>query len=315
MKILEVVVPVFFFIILGYILKRKNVITDGGVAVMKNLAINVFLPAAAFHVLIHGTFTKNSLVLIGTEIVILFAAYGAGFVYKNLFDRKIAGYVPLAVTTFEGGLFGWSMISILVGSDRLFYIIPMDMINGIFCFTILATNLKILAGQRGSAAETARAIFLNPVILAVAAGTVGCALGWGKMIDSSGYAGVYRKLFQWLREPLIPIVLLCVGSGLVFEKDILARGIKLVACRFCIMSVLCILTLLFLSKTVGLFPALTVSLLTYFFIPPSFLLPMYSNDREVVEFLSGFLSLQIIVSVMIFAILSVLMHSGIFGLV
>ncbi len=313
MRIFEIVVPVFFLIILGYVLKRKNIITDSGIATMKNIAVNVFLPAVAFHVLIHGTFTRSSFILIGTEICVLFLAYGSGFFCKRLFDGKVAGYVPFAVTTFEGGMFGWAMVSILVGSENLFYIIPMDMMNGIFCFTIMATGLKMLAGSKMTASETVKSIFTSPVVLAVIAGFIGCAIHLGDMIDSSAFGAIYAKCIGWLTEPLTPAILLCIGSGLVFDRTILAKGIKLVACRFCTMAVLCGLVLLFLSRMIGLFPVLTVSIIMYFFIPSSFLLPMYTNEKESVEFTSGYLSLQIIVSLVMFTIVSVLSQSGVFG--
>ncbi len=228
MRILEIVVPVFFLIALGYVLKRKKIISDSGIASIKNIAVNVFLPAIAFNVLINGKFGKSSLVLIGTEIVVLFAAYGAGFFCKRFFDRSVQGYVPLAVTTFEGGMFGWAMISILVGAENLFYIIPMDMMNGIFCFTIMATSLKILAGSKMTIGETVKSFFTSPLILAVIAGFIGCAFQLGTKINDSAFSEVYRQCIRWLTEPLSPVILLCIGSGLEFNRRIFAKGIKLV---------------------------------------------------------------------------------------
>ena len=140
-RILEIIVPVFLLIFAGYVLKRKNVITEQDSATLKNVAVNLFLPPLAFNVLIHGDFSKNALVMMALGIVILFLAYIAGLLLKPLFDKNISGYVPLSVTTFEGGMFGWAMIAILVGENNLFYIVPMDIMNGIFCFSFMAASL------------------------------------------------------------------------------------------------------------------------------------------------------------------------------
>jgi predicted permease len=313
MKILEIIIPVLLLIWIGWILKRKNIVTDSGIATLKNIAVNVFLPVVAFNVLINGTFTKSSFVLICVEVVVLFVAFGCGFLYKPLFDENVRGYVPYAITTFEGGMFGWAMVSILVGAQNLFYIIPMDMINGIFCFTIMTAGLKMLAGTKMSMGESIKSFFMSPLIIAVILGFIGCFMQLGAAINASPFANAYNTTVGWLSQPLAPVILICIGSGLVFDKNILKKGIKLVFFRYLTMAVLCALTLFFLAEYVGLFPVLTVSILMYFFIPTSFLLPMFTNDKESVEFTSGYLSLQIMVSLAVFIVISILTQSGFFG--
>ena len=138
MTILETVIPVFLMIFLGKFLKSKNIISDSGISCIKSISTNVFLPVMAFDTLIHGSFSLDSLLLIGLEIFILFTAFGLGFLFKRFFDPSINGYVPYAMTTYEGGLFGWALIAILVGhkSEAMFSIVSMDIFSGIFCFTV-----------------------------------------------------------------------------------------------------------------------------------------------------------------------------------
>lgn len=299
-RILEIIVPVFLLIFAGYVLKRKNVITEQDSATLKNVAVNLFLPPLAFNVLIHGDFSKNALVMMALGIVILFLAYIAGLLLKPLFDKNISGYVPLSVTTFEGGMFGWAMIAILVGENNLFYIVPMDIMNGIFCFSFMAASLKMLSGDKLTGKQIAKSICTNPLIIAVVLGFVGCAFKLGKIIDSSPYAALYAKCILWFTSPLTPVILLTIGAGLVLDAKVLSKGIRLVACRFVVMAVLCTLTLLVLPFFITLTPVLRLSLITYFFVPPSFILPMYTKSKESIEFTSGFLSLQIIVSLIIY---------------
>ena len=148
MTILETIIPVFLMIALGKFLKGKGILSDNGIASIKNLSVNVFLPVMAFDTLIHGNFSVNNLLLIGLELFVLFGAFGLGFLLKRFFDPELSGYVPFAMTTYEGGLFGWSLIAILVGSRNMDAIVSMDIFSGIFCFTVMATGLKFLAGQK-----------------------------------------------------------------------------------------------------------------------------------------------------------------------
>ena len=307
MTILETVIPVFLMIFLGKFLKSKNIISDSGISCIKSISTNVFLPVMAFDTLIHGSFSLDSLLLIGLEIFILFTAFGLGFLFKRFFDPSINGYVPYAMTTYEGGLFGWALIAILVGhkSEAMFSIVSMDIFSGIFCFTVMATGLKFLAGQQMSKKEIFISIITNPLIIAVILGFIGAAFNLGEIIDNSKAANLYTKTVNMFIQPLSPMILICIGSGLVFDWNVLKKGLKLAFLRYGIQIILCLITLLLISLTVGLSPELRVALLVYFFVPTSFLLSMYANDKEAIEFTSGYLSLQIIISLIIYSAISI----------
>ena len=308
MTILETIIPVFLMIALGKFLSAKKILSEEGIRSIKALATNVFLPVMAFDTLIHGSFSSDSLILIFLEISILAAGFFLGFLIKGFFDSDINGYVPYAMTTYEGGLFGWALISILVGqkSDAMFNIVSMDIFSGIFCFTIMATGLKLLAGQKMTKKEVSLSIITSPMIIATALGFLGAGFHLGEKIDASQFSAIYSKTTSFFIQPLSPIILICIGSGLVFDFNILKKGFKLAAFRYAIQLILCILVLIVISLTIGLTRPFKFALLVYFFVPTSFLLSMYATDKKAVEFTSGYLSFQIIISLIIFSILSII---------
>jgi len=306
MIILETIIPVFLLIALGYILKRTGLFTDEGISVIKKLCCNVLLPVLAFDSLIHGSYSKDSLLLIGMELFMLFSAFGIGFLFKPLFDEKVRGYVPYAITTYEGGLFGWALISIVVGKENLYYIVSMDIFSGVFVFTIMATGLKMLCGEKLTGKEVAFSICTNPVVIATVLGFTGAAFGLGELIDNSACAGLYAKVTGFFTQPMSSLILLCIGSGLVFDWSVLKKGLKLAGLRYAVQIVLCVLVLFIISKTVGLNDVLKKSLLIYFFVPTSFVLNMYANEKETIEFTSAALSLEILISLLIFTIITII---------
>ena len=308
MTILETIIPVFLMIALGKFLSAKGLLSESGIRSIKSLATNVFLPVMAFDTLIHGSFSADSIILITLEIFILAAGFALGFPMKRFFDSDINGYVPYAMTTYEGGLFGWALISILVGqkSEAMFNIVSMDIFSGIFCFTIMATGLKLLAGQKMTGKETALSIITSPMIIATALGFIGAAFHLGERIDGSQFSTLYTKVTNFFIQPLSPMILICIGSGLVFDINVLKKGFKLAAFRYALQLVLCIIVLAVISATVGLDRSFKFALLVYFFVPTSFLLSMYATDKKAMEFTSGYLSFQIIISLVIFSILSVI---------
>jgi malate permease and related proteins len=315
MHILETIVPVFLLIGLGVFLRKKELLTASGISSLKKLLINILLPVTAFNVLINGNITRESFLLIAIMIVILFAAWGIGHLYARFFDERIRGYVPLIMTTFEGGMIGWSLVSIIVGTQNLFLIIPMDVINGVFGFTFMATNLKILAGSKMTAKETANSIIKNPLIIAVILGFAGSAFHLGSRINNSIFSGTYNRCITYLTGPISPLMLICIGFGLTFNKKAFSLGIKVTALRYLTIGILASAALFILYRIHIPSPTLLVALLTYFSVPTSFLLQMYTDDKDVTEFTSSVLSLEILVSLLIFSILSVLVQTGFFGAV
>ncbi|MCR4579266.1 MAG: hypothetical protein K5681_02845 [Treponema sp.] len=311
MTILETILPVFLMIALGKFLSAKKVVSEEGIHSIKALSTNVLLPVMAFDTLIHGSFSSDSIILIALEIAILAIGFAAGFPLKRFFDSDINGYVPYATTTYEGGLFGWALISILVGqkSEAMFNIVSMDIFSGIFCFTIMATGLKLLAGQKMTGKETVISIITSPMIIATALGFIGAAFHLGEKIDASKYASLYTKVTNFFIQPLSPMILICIGSGLVFDLSVLKKGFKLAAFRYALQLILCVLVLLVIAHTVGLTRPFKFALLVYFFVPTSFLLSMYATEKKAMEFTSGYLSFQIIISLVIFSVLSIIYNN------
>lgn len=303
MAIIETIIPVFIFIALGKFLTVKKLLSESGIACIKSMCVNVFLPVMAFDALIHGTYSKDSIILIALEFFALFTAWGVGFFLRRFFDKSIAGYVPYAMCTYEGGLFGWALIGLLVGQENMYYIVSMDIFSGVFGFTVMATGLKMLEGERLTKKEITLSIVKNPLIISVVLGFLGAALGWGNAIDNSAWAGLYTKTTNWFTQPLSPLILISIGSGLVFDKDILKKGIKMAGIRYLVQIVVAVIVLAVIYYAVGLSWVLKFTLLMYFFCPTSFLISMYSQKKEAVEVTSAMLSVQILVALLVFTVL------------
>lgn len=292
-------------IFLGKFLKSKNILSDNAIAGIKDLCVSVFLPAIAFDTLIHGTYSSDSIIFIVLEIIVLAVSFLIGFPLKRFFDKDLQGYVPYALPTYEGGLFGWALIAILVGQSNLFTIITMDMISAIFCFTILSTGLKLLSGVKMTRNQIIRSIATSPMIITVIIGSIGAAFNLGEIIDNSQFAGLYEKVSDFLIQPLNPLILLSIGAGLSFDWKVLSKALKLVIIRFSTQIILCAFVMFTISCTVGLTPVMKVSLPMYFMCPTSFLFAMYAKEKKAIEFTSGFLSMEIVITLVCFSALSI----------
>ena len=126
----------------------------------------------------------------------------------------------------------------------------------------------------------------------------------GEKIDNSNLASTYNRIISFLTEPLSPMILIFIGAELEFEIDIFKKAIKLFFVRFATMVVLISLTLFVMSKIITVNSILIKSMIIYFLSPSPFILLMYTNDEKINKFISGFLSLQIIMSLIFCVIIS-----------
>ncbi|WP_407397212.1 AEC family transporter [Treponema sp.] len=306
MTILQTIIPVFLIIALGKILSAKKILSDVGISNIKNLCVTVLLPVMAFDALIHGTYSRDSILLILLEFFMLFSAWGVGFALKRFFDISIRDYIPYCLTTYEGGLFGWALISILVGPDNLYYIVSMDIFSGVFGFTVMYIGYKLINGEKPSKKEIVLSIAKNPLIISVILGFGGAFLGLGKIIDQSEFAGLYNKIITMFTAPLTSLILISIGAGLVFDRTVLSRGAVFTLVRYTVQTIICLIVLIMIDTTIGLNRVLFTTLLMYFSCPPSFLVSIYSRKKEAVEFTSAIISLQIIVALCMFSVLLIL---------
>ena len=168
--IIELILPIFVLIAFGKILKQTNIISNEGIKTIKNLAVNLFLPFTFFNILIHGTFNKDSIILIIAGFIIIFSAYLLGFLFRPLFSDDIKKYVPYTNTCIESGMFALAILNMIIGKENLFQIIQIDMVNNIFVFTVVTTGLTLISGKKQTTKQVINSIIKSPIIISLILG-------------------------------------------------------------------------------------------------------------------------------------------------
>ena len=170
--IIELILPIFVLIAFGKILKQTNIISNEGIKTIKNLAVNLFLPFTFFNILIHGTFNKDSIILIIAGFIIIFSAYLLGFLFRPLFSDDIKKYVPYTNTCIESGMFALAILNMIIGKENLFQIIQIDMVNNIFVFTVVTTGLTLISGKKQTTKQVINSIIKSPIIISLILGII-----------------------------------------------------------------------------------------------------------------------------------------------
>lgn len=161
----------FFFMGLGFLFYRKNLLGENATRVLANLVVFVFMPALCFRTFANN-FTipvireKWSVILIGFAIVGASMALAA--VLSRVFSRSEAEkpIFTYCFTVSNFGYLGYPLIEGVLGEEALFYAMLLTVAMNVYNYTI---GMSILNPNRpGVSLKT----LVNPITLFMLAGMV-----------------------------------------------------------------------------------------------------------------------------------------------
>lgn len=196
LHILEIIVPVFGVIGLGYIYGRR---CSPNVRDINAINITVFTPALIFYALTERTSAQLDLgMAMFAAVAVVFGAGAIGWAWVQLTGRRAAVYVP-PVMFPNGGNLGLPVAHLAFGDNGLALMVVLLVVENTLQFTV---GLWLL-GERASPAGLIR----NPMLLATAAGLICMAGGWQAptMIEPA---------IHMLAGVSIPLMLMALGIRL-----------------------------------------------------------------------------------------------------
>jgi len=219
MALLELILPIFAVIFLGFFLKKAGRVDEAFVQMLNQLVYQVFLPVLVFWEISRAPFQGS----FNPRLVIL--TYGSmGFIWltvlvagKTLGVRK-AKVGALAQGSFRGNLayIGLALAFNLYGSPGLSKagVLTGFMIPFMNFFSILGLMLSRPVGRSKLGwGFLVRSVFLNPLIMA-------SFIGLGFSYGSWQLPAILANTFRLLSGISLPLALISLGGNLSF------RGIK-----------------------------------------------------------------------------------------
>lgn len=220
---INTVAPVFLIVVLGYILKKLNIINENFVAITSKFVFNVSLPAFIFMKL----YDINLETVVDVEQIIYIYA-GTLIIYLTVWlisiplikdGRDLSVFVQGA---FRGNyaIVGLAIISNLYGDDGLAeatlilaFILPLYNVLAVIILTVPMRKVK-----RQNLKGTFLEIIFNPLIVAVivAIPFAYLKLELPHMISASG---------DFLSDVALPMALIGIGGSLNFENVKKASGL------------------------------------------------------------------------------------------
>ena len=211
----NVVFPIFLIMMLGVILKRKNMVDDKSLNVMNSLIFRLFMPTLLFFNIYNtgdlSTLSFNNLKLLAYAFIsILIVLFLAWLIYMpNVKDKKKLSVLIQGVYRGNFVLFGLAIADSLYGKENLGTVSLLTAIV-IPTFNVIAVILlEYYSGNEVNKIKLIKQVFKNPLIIATLTAIVFLVL------KINIPKPVYKAIGD-ISKIATPLAFLVLGAGLKF---------------------------------------------------------------------------------------------------
>ena len=124
-----------------------------------------------------------------------------------------SGLLPALLTGFEAGMVGYAIYGAVFGAENLYRFAIVDLGQVAFVFFVLATWLtRWEGGSETRLRDTALTFVRTPVILAIACGIAGSAIGLGTTLDASMIGEAVLATVGLVAAMTTPLICIVIGA-------------------------------------------------------------------------------------------------------
>lgn len=301
--VLEMVLPVIVMLFLGYLCRAKNLVTKEGLAGIKSVISNITLPVVLFKAFYTTDYSLRSVL----GFVIIFTSCVLALLAGYALNRFVAQskLMPYLLSGFEVGMLGYALYGLLAGTDKLSYMASVDLGQVLFVYTVYLTLLKNATGQKTDVKGILLSMIKNPAFQGVAIGIIVGITGLGGFISASPVGGIFSEIIEMITLPTAGMILIIVGYELSMRRDLVGPVVKTIAFRVAVMAVLLCISAFIMFSILPFDKNLFMAMILLFSLPAPFIIPLYADVESEGVYISTTLSMNTLVTIFIFILLSV----------
>ena len=300
LSVMRMVLPVLVMILIGYLCGRKGIISKEGLSGVKSFVSHVTLPAVLFNAFFTADYTKTTII----SFTLVYAALGLamliGFALRKA-GAPFEKFMPMLVTGWEGGMLGYALFSLLYGNAGTKVFAIADIGQTVFAFSLFISVLKVIGGEKPRVKTLALNMLTNPASAGMLLGILLGATGVYAWLSSASFFPVFEALIGFIGAPTSALILLVLGYELSFKKSLMKPVMRTVALRLVIMAALCAAASFILFRLIPYDKQLMAALMLGFSLPAPFIIPLFADVGEHGEYISTTLSVQALLSIVMFA--------------
>lgn len=298
-SVIETALPVFLALAMGMYCRSSNFLTRDGVDTLKKVVINLTLPFVMFDAFATAEYSPSSVILPLVIFGICTLMLALGFLAIRISGMK-SRLAPFLASGFESGMLGFALFALLFPQESASKFAMLVLGQELFVFTLYKT---LLVGKTDLKA-IGRDFVTSPTLIAVVLGILVGATGLYGKLTQWGISGIVNSVTSFVSAPTGMIILLAVGYDLVLKEIPWKKTMGLIAMRLAIAgAMLALLVLLNRTWLNGMvFEGAAVLL---FILPPPYVIPIFSDEPSERVQISSALSALTLVTMVLFAVVSV----------
>ncbi len=308
-QILTMVLPVLVMIVLGRVCAVTGVLNDEQHAGIKNIIGNILLPVVLFQAFYTADYGARMLLV----FVLVFVGYGialaAGYALRR-FVRPYDRFMPLLLTSSEGGMLGYALFGLLCGADQTKTYAMVDIGQTMFAYTVFLTALKAAGGEKMTPRFIAKTMLTNKACIGMLLGIILGVLGVNKALKATAVGEVLSALLSFITAPTSALILIVIGYQLHASKELLRPVLTTMGLRLCVLGAICAAICAILFAIIPYDKQLLLALILQYTLPAAFIIPLFANLGKDAEYVSTTLSLGTVLSVVLYFFLAMFSLAG-----
>ena len=298
-QILSMVLPVLVMIALGRLCAVRGILNDERHAGLKAIIGDILLPVVLFNAFFTAQYDGKLvlvfvLVFLGCLIALL-----AGYALRR-FVAPYGRFMPLLMTSFEGGMLGYALYALLAGQEHLATYAMVDIGQTMFAYTVFLAALKSAEGQRMTPKAMLTNMLTNKACIGMLLGIVLGALGVHRALAPTAFGQVLTELIAFVTAPTSALILLVVGYQLKVSRKLMRPVLTTMGLRLAVMMGVMALVSLTLFAIIPYDRLLMLALMLQYTLPAPFIIPLFADLKEDGEYVSTTLSLGTVLTVVLF---------------
>lgn len=302
-EILSKVLPVLVMIALGRLCETKQIINDEQHAGLKAIVGDILLPVVLFQAFFTADYGKRMLLVFVLVFVGYGAALAAGYVLRR-FVKPYGRFMPLLMTSAEGGMLGYALYALLCGADQTKTYAMVDIGQTVFAYTVFLTALKAAGGEKMTPNFIVKNIVTNKACIGMLSGIVLGALGVYRAIDGTAAGEIVSSLLSFITAPTSALILIIMGYQLHVSRQLLRPVLTTMGLRLGVLAVVCAVVSGILFAVIPFDKGLLLALMLQYTLPAPFIIPLYADLGDDAEYVSTTLSLGTVLAVLLFFLLT-----------
>lgn len=302
-QILAKVLPVLVMIALGRVCATKGILSDDQHAGLKNIIGDILLPVVLFQAFFTAEYGRQMLLV----FALVFAGYGvalaAGYGLRR-FVKPYDRFMPLLMTSAEGGMLGYALYALLCGADQTKTYAMVDIGQTMFAYTVFLTALKAAGGEKMTPQFIVKNMLTNKACIGMLLGIVLGALGVHKAIDGTAAGEIVTSLLSFITAPTSALILIVMGYQLHVSRALLHPVLTTMGLRLGVLAVVCAAVSGILFAVIPFDKGLLLALMLQYTLPAPFIIPLFADLGDDAEYVSTTLSLGTVLAVVLFFFLA-----------